>query len=157
LVETSASTNVYARVSGLLPEVREIFGLKAAAALLAVASLYPLVQADNVAGTDGSVVTATGGRDGYHWERPDRNSFLAAAGVPGTWNRGYLHPATGICMVVGDRLYFYFGAWSAETKKTRTCKFAPACSTVYAGGSTGVAMLAGTGSPPWMPAKRRAC
>jgi hypothetical protein len=44
-------------------------------------------------------------------------------------------------MVVGDRLYFYFGAWSAETKKTRTCKFAPACSTVYAGGSTGVAML----------------
>jgi hypothetical protein len=35
--------------------------LKAAAALLAVASLYPLVQADNVARTDGSVVTATGG------------------------------------------------------------------------------------------------
>jgi hypothetical protein len=27
LVETSASTNVYARVSGFLPEVREIFGL----------------------------------------------------------------------------------------------------------------------------------
>lgn len=44
--------------------------LKAAAALLAVASLYPLMQADNVARTDGSVVTATGGRDGYHWERP---------------------------------------------------------------------------------------
>src|SRR5437879_894495 len=32
-------------------------------------------------------------RDGIHWERPDRRSFIACSRQKGTWNRGYLHSA----------------------------------------------------------------
>jgi hypothetical protein len=67
------------------------------------------------------------------WIRPDRTPFLACSRQPGTWNRAYLHCAGGICLVVGEKLYFYFGAWSGISPKRKL--------DVYAGGSTGVAML----------------
>ena len=34
--------------------------------------------------------------DGLTWKRPDRTPFLACSRVPGTWNRGYLHPVGGV-------------------------------------------------------------
>jgi len=40
-------------------------------------------------------------RDGLAWERPDRTPFLACSRRPGTWNRGYLHAASGLFLVVG--------------------------------------------------------
>ncbi len=72
-------------------------------------------------------------RDGLHWQRPDRRAFIASSRVKGTWNRGYLHSAGGVCLIVGDELYFYFGAWSGISPRFGEH--------MYAGGSTGVAIL----------------
>ena len=72
-------------------------------------------------------------RDGFNWNRPDRDPFLACSRTPGTWNRGYLHSAGGICLVVGDNLHFYFGAFSGVSPKLG--------GNLYAGGSTGLAVL----------------
>jgi hypothetical protein len=71
-------------------------------------------------------------RDGFNWDRPDRTPFLASARKAGTWDRGYLHPACGICAVVGDKLYFYYGGWSG---------IGPKGLNVYAGGAVGLAFL----------------
>jgi len=94
-------------------------------------------------------------RQGFRFERPDRTAFLACSRQKGTWNRGYLYAAGGICLIVGDQLYFYFGAWSGISPQKGE--------DIYAGGSTGVAMLRRDGFasmegpptaiPPLEPAK----
>jgi hypothetical protein len=72
-------------------------------------------------------------RDGFHWARPDRGEFIAATRRDGDWDRAYLRPAGGFCMVVGDRLYFYYCGFSGIAPDgTRH---------MYAGGSTHVALL----------------
>ncbi len=73
-------------------------------------------------------------RDGVTWMRSPKRPFIGASRQPGTWNRGYVHNCGGVCLVVGDQLYFYFGAWSgiSPTKPGGD---------MYAGGSTGLAVL----------------
>jgi hypothetical protein len=46
-------------------------------------------------------------RDGFHWRRPDRNPFIAPTGKRGDWNYANVQSVGGVCLVVGDRLYFY--------------------------------------------------
>jgi hypothetical protein len=72
-------------------------------------------------------------RDGRRWDRPSHDPFLACSRVPGTWNRGYLHSAGGICLVVGDELRFYFAGFSGVSPKLG--------GHMYAGASTGMAVL----------------
>jgi len=72
-------------------------------------------------------------RDGFHWHRPDRTTFIAATRREGDWDRGYVHSSGGVCLVVGDMLRFYYGGWSGKSPKLG--------SDMYAGGSTGVAFL----------------
>ena len=45
-------------------------------------------------------------RDGFHWDRPEREPFVKATRKEGDWNRAYLHGTAGVCLVVGDWLYF---------------------------------------------------
>ena len=82
-------------------------------------------------------------RDGFHWDRPDRQPFIPATRTPGTWDRGYIHAAGGTCLVVGDTLYFYYGAWSGVSPTLRGSMVGshPAAKAMYAGGSTGLATL----------------
>lgn len=72
-------------------------------------------------------------RDGIHWNRPDRTPFLACSQKPGTWDRGYLHASGGVCLIAGDELRFYFGAFSGISPRLG--------GHMYAGGSTGLATL----------------
>ena len=51
-------------------------------------------------------------RDGFHWHRPDRRPFIGASQKEGAYDRGYIHGTTGVCAVVGDKLYFPFTAYS---------------------------------------------
>ncbi len=51
----------------------------------------------------------------------------------GDWDRGYLRAAGGCCLIVGDKLYFYYNAASGYNND-----HAPH---MYAGGSTHLAML----------------
>lgn len=72
-------------------------------------------------------------RDGFHWTRPTYENFLASSRIKGTWNYGYLHPANGICTIVGDEIYFYFSCFSGVSPQFATHK--------YAGGNLGLARL----------------
>ncbi len=48
-------------------------------------------------------------RDGFHWTRPDRRPFLDIAHQGASaWNRGNVQSVGGGCLLVGDRLYFYY-------------------------------------------------
>lgn len=78
-------------------------------------------------------LTVAFSRDGFHWFRPDRRSFIGATQVEGDWDRAYIHSAGGVCLVVGDKLFFYHGGWSGKS---------PAIiSDMYADGSTGISFL----------------
>jgi len=46
-------------------------------------------------------------RDGFHWDRPNRTPLLPNSEQMSDWNWGYMHSAGGVCLVVGDKLYFY--------------------------------------------------
>jgi hypothetical protein len=72
-------------------------------------------------------------RDGFHFSRPDRTSFIAASRKEGEWDRGYVRPIGSVCTVVGDRLYFYYCGFSGVAPDGQKH--------FYAGGSTHVAFL----------------
>lgn len=72
-------------------------------------------------------------RDGFHFDRTNREPFIACSHQEGTWNRAYLHSAGGCCLIVDDKLYFYVGGFSGISPKLG--------GNIYAGGSTGLAVL----------------
>ena len=72
-------------------------------------------------------------RDGFHWARPDREVFIEATKKESDWDRGYLRAAGGGCLVVDDRLYFYYCGFSGISPDGERH--------MYAGGSTHVAFL----------------
>lgn len=47
-------------------------------------------------------------RDGFHWDRASRTPLVGISETRGAWNWGNVQPAGGCCLVVGDRLYFYY-------------------------------------------------
>ncbi len=68
-------------------------------------------------------------RDGFHWHRPDRRPFIAVDDTPGSWRNGNIQSAGGGCLIVGERLYFYFSARAHCPSNRDAC------------GSTGLATL----------------
>ena len=46
-------------------------------------------------------------RDGFHWDRPHRATFLGVSQQQGAWNWANVQSAGGCCLVVGDQLFFY--------------------------------------------------
>lgn len=46
-------------------------------------------------------------RDGFHFSRPDRRAHLPASRKD-DWERGFIEGGGNICVVVGDRLHFYY-------------------------------------------------
>jgi hypothetical protein len=83
-------------------------------------------------------------RDGFHFSRPDRSPFLAASRKEGEWNRAYLHAAGGVCLVVGEELFFYFTGFSGKSPRLGPHDVGSpgrVRRVMYAGGSTGLATL----------------
>ena len=72
-------------------------------------------------------------RDGFHWHRPDRSPFIAAARSEGTWDRSYVHSTAGVCLVLDDRLVFPYCAYSGVS--------ADGSRGMYAGSAVGLATL----------------
>ena len=68
-------------------------------------------------------------RDGFHWDRPSRERFIAVSWEAGTWNYGNVQSAGGGCLIVGDKLHFYFSAKAKDPTGLHGC------------GSTGLAIL----------------
>lgn len=72
-------------------------------------------------------------RDGFYWHRPDRRPFIAATRKEGDWDRAYLHGTNGVCLVMGDSLWFPYCGYSG---------IAPDGSKgMYTGASIGMATL----------------
>jgi hypothetical protein len=46
-------------------------------------------------------------RDGFHWSRPSHEAFIPVSNRQGDWNWANVQSAGGVCLVAGDRLYFY--------------------------------------------------
>ena len=46
-------------------------------------------------------------RDGFHWDRTNRERFLPVSDDPQAWNAGNVQSVGGGCVIVGDQLYFY--------------------------------------------------
>lgn len=77
-------------------------------------------------------------RDGFHWDRPNREVFINATRTEGSWDRGYVQSVGGICAVVGDQLWFYYiGFKGDQTKKSSTY----VKNGMHSFGSTGIAVL----------------
>lgn len=51
-------------------------------------------------------------RDGFHWDRPDRNSFIRGTYQDGDWDRAFINIPQGICLVIGDKLWFPYCGYS---------------------------------------------
>lgn len=82
-------------------------------------------------------------RDGFHWHRPSRTAFMVASREWGSWNYAYVHAAGGICLIVGDELWFYYGTWSGQGSVLKPGEFGDYVheNAMYAGGHTGLATL----------------
>jgi hypothetical protein len=85
-------------------------------------------------------------RDGFHWDRPWRGAFIPITERFGDWNYGNVQSVGGVCLMVGDRLYFYVSGRAGEHGR-RAAGIT----------STGLATLRRDGFAPWRRAPRRAC
>ncbi len=85
-------------------------------------------------------------RDGFHWDRPDRELAIASTQKNGDWDRGYVQSVGNICAVMGDKLVIYYTAfagdenkkWDSSAKDKLTAMFA---SGMHQNGAMGVAFL----------------
>ena len=91
-------------------------------------------------------------RDGFHWDRTCRKAFIGSERTDGSWDKGYVHAAGGTCLVVGEEMYFYYGAWSGTSPKLRGNMMGDhdKANSMYAGGATGLATIRREDLLQWM-------
>lgn len=80
-------------------------------------------------------------RDGFHWDRSCRETFIGATLKKNSWERAYIHSIGGICNIVGDNLHFYYTAFKGDESKKSTPTLVDYYTGMYANGATGVAVL----------------
>jgi hypothetical protein len=56
-------------------------------------------------------------RDGFHWDRPCRKRFISTTWDRRSWRYGNVQSCAAGCLVVGDKLYFYFSAQAAPKSR----------------------------------------
>ena len=70
-------------------------------------------------------------RDGFHFSCPDRTAAIASErweAYGKKWDVGYVQPLGNICVIMGDELWFYYGAFGGnhtrlEPDRNNNCKF----------------------------------
>ena len=77
-------------------------------------------------------------RDGFHWDRTCRDTFIGATLEKDSWERAYVHSIGGVCNVVGDKLYFYYTAFQGDENNRHRLQY---WSGMYSNASTGLAIL----------------
>ncbi len=82
-------------------------------------------------------------RDGFHWHRPDRKMAINSEFDAGHWDRGYVQSLNNICVIRGDKLWFYYSAFAGdETRRLGENGIKTNMeSGLYGNGATGVAVL----------------
>lgn len=86
-------------------------------------------------------------RDGFHWSRPDRRAFLAPTGKHGDWNFANMQSLGGVCLVVGDRLYFYVSGRTGVPGKRASGEIAAGLATMR---RDGFASMDADGTPRFL-------
>lgn len=77
-------------------------------------------------------------RDGFHWDRSNREAFIQATLEKGSWERAYIHSIGGVCNVVGDKLHFYYTAFQGDESNLNSNS---QWNGMYANASTGLAIM----------------
>lgn len=77
-------------------------------------------------------------RDGFHWDRSNRETFIGASLKKDSWERGYIHSVGGVCNVVDDKLHFYYTAFKGDESNLNPNS---SWNGMYANASTGLAVL----------------
>ncbi len=85
----------------------ELYNLDCVAYESLVLGLFSVWRGESSAREKINELTLGFSRDGFHWHRPDRGTFLGVSEEVGSWNWGNIQSAGGGCLVVGDSLYFY--------------------------------------------------
>lgn len=84
-------------------------------------------------------------RDGKNFIRPDRSNAIASERWPsGKWDAGYVQPVSNLCVVMGDELWFYYGAFAGDRQKHSTPEHTVDWMTeagMYDNAATGIAKL----------------
>jgi hypothetical protein len=129
-----------------LSDTAELYNLDCAGYESLMLGLFTIWRGEDRLREKINEVTVGFSRDGFHWWRPDRRSFLPVSDVPGAWNHANVQSAGGCCLVVGDSLYFYVSGRTGipGTELPGTC-------------STGLAVLRrdGFASMDWYPESGR--
>ena len=77
-------------------------------------------------------------RDGFHWDRPNRDVFIKATRKQGDWDRGYVQSVGGICTVVGDQLRIHYIGFKGDESKKHSVYVKNG---MHSFGSAGIAVL----------------
>ncbi|MEM7369666.1 MAG: twin-arginine translocation signal domain-containing protein [Bacteroidota bacterium] len=77
-------------------------------------------------------------RDGFHWDRSNRETFIGATLDENNWDRAYVHSIGGVCNIVEDKLHFYYTAFQGDASNLHDLQY---WSGMYAHASTGLATL----------------
>jgi len=72
-------------------------------------------------------------RDGFHWDRPDRTTAIQSERNAGTWDRGYVQSLGNICVLRGDKIWFYYTGYAGDESRPKDG--------MYANGAMGIAVL----------------
>lgn len=62
-------------------------------------------------------------RDGFHWHRPEYETFLGVSEKRGSWRWGNVQPVGSLGLVVGDHIYFYVSARQGDPNLTNATKW----------------------------------
>ena len=124
----------------------ELYNLDCVAYESVMLGLFSVWRGETGAREKVNEITLGFSRDGFHWHRPDRASFIPVSEEPGSWNWANVQSAGGCCLVVGDALYFYVSGRQGRpgTEAPGVC-------------STGLATLRrdGFASMDWLPDQAR--
>jgi hypothetical protein len=128
---TAADSLDWSRVPGkVAPELYNLDAVAYESVLLGLFSIQRAVADTGQYRPKINEVCVGFSRDGFHWYRPDRRSFLPVSENPDDWNWGNVQSVGGGCLIVGDELRFYASGRRGDAPSFHD-----------AGGSTGLAIL----------------
>jgi hypothetical protein len=85
----------------------ELYNLDCVAYESVVLGLFTIFRGERTEREKPNDVCVGFSRDGFHWDRPERRSFIQVSERVGSWNWANVQSAGGCCLVVGDKLHFY--------------------------------------------------
>ncbi len=74
-------------------------------------------------------------RDGFHWYRPFHEPFISVSPHPGDWNWGNVQSVGGGCLIMGEKIFFYYSGRAGTSRLGKEKSF------FDADASTGLAFL----------------